>query len=641
MARKNKNMKKDSSPQAAPQPDLLTFDDAAEEQEPRASAIANYMDDFQTGFGAAAGEDSDEELAEAARANDEFERVTRIGALPKGVNSSPPKGRMGFTVKAEETTPDLLSTTVSTTPEQGTRRGAHAQADSYQSPYALQTGEEDLLSGASAAIRNSARETLTSVRSSEEAHDDLDEVQRWKVIKQALDLYADDKIVIAGDLLLKKIDQTTLHEVYCRESPKLGELMNRYYVIWSARRTMDAINMRRHQEAIENEKADEYNKQRKDMTDKKWREESWLSYSSYSWFKEKGDLEDSPGDRNTTLGAGFEDQPNDRTTRVWGGVGDEGEKNVTTGPSSDVSRQQQEKVGAWPKPSATTTSTSASPKPSGNNSFGGAMAAGTTSKDFSIDPADLNKELTMQEGTKYSHAVDTEKFSTWDLQQEHDGIRVAISPDVRYRDPTDESSRIYSSVVEGKVDIEFFPLLSMLNEVDLYPAWMEGSIGGKVAKCEVIERTSRSNFVVRMLFSMTWPLASRKVVFRVLAYDCLSPQDQVKQCAIVLEDVPLKEERQILARNPYWDVSHDAPYEGSIRARVQNSCVLVTPSGTPGETWIQSYCNVVPRMKSAPNWLVDSGYKNVAYNFITILRNARKVTKQAIYRDRQMDPNNQ
>lgn len=588
-------------------PDLMTFDDAAEE--PRVSAMEDFMDEFQ------GADDDSEDESQAQAANAEFDRVTRMGGLP------PPES-----IKAAlESTPEEGKSTAASSP--GSGRTAHAGRSSYQSPYAMQTGEEDVLSGTGSkknaakssslrADKSAGRESLMSVRS---AVEDSSLTEVHALIKKALQLYADDKIIMAGDLLLRKIDQTKLHETYCKENPKLAEMMNRYYVIWTARKTMDAINMRRYQESVEDAKAEEYNRVRKEIADQKWREESWFSPQAYSWFKEENEMESSP-DRKTCIPATLEDQETSRATRVWGGADDDKNKHVRarldsdSSPSSTLSeanRRQEAKTKQYP------------------------------TKDNGARASETPREISMQEGTKYHHTVDTEKFSTWDLQKEHDGIRVAISPDLRYRDPTDESSRIYSSVVEGKVDIEFFPLLSMLNEVDLFPAWMEGSIGGKVVKCEVIERQSRSNFVVRMLFSMTWPLAWRKVVFRVMAFDCLNSEDQVKQMAIVLEDVSIKDERAILGKNPYWDVSHDKPYEGSIRARVQNSCVLVTPSGTPGETWIQSYCSIVPRMKSAPNWLVDSGYRNVAYNFIQMLRNAKKVTKQAIYRDRQMDPNNQ
>lgn len=613
MARGNKKNAKarvaDADPSLNPAisetgPDLMTFDDAAEE--PRVSAMEDFMDEFQGG----SGEDSEEE-SQAQAANDEFDRVTRMGGLP-----SPDSVKAAL-----ESTPEEGKPTAASSPEDKNARSTHAGRSSYQSPYAMQTGAEDLLSGSGSAtkdaVKSSQRRDNTSVtRESLSSTEDSSLSDVRALVKKALQLYADDKIILAGDMLLRKIDQTKLHETYCKEHPKLAEMMNRYYVIWTARKTMDAINMRRHAEAVEDARAEEYNRARKEISDQKWREESWFSPQAYSWFKEENGMQASP-DRKTCIHDTLEDQETSRATRVWGGVEDDKNKHArarlgSDSPNgstlSDANRRQEAKTKQYPT------------KDNGDRTS--------------------QRGLSMQEGTKYHHTVDTEKFSTWDLQPEHDGVRVAISPDIRYRDPTDESSRIYSSVVEGKVDIEFFPLLSMLNEVDLFPAWMEGSLGGKVVKCEVIERQSRSNFVVRMLFSMTWPLAWRKVVFRVMAFDCLNDEDQVKQMAIVLEDISLKDERAILGTNPYWDISHDKPYEGSIRARVQNSCMLVTPSGTPGETWIQSYCSLIPRMKSAPNWLVDSGYRNVAYNFIQMLRNAKKVAKQAIYRDRQMDPNN-
>ncbi|CAD7963625.1 unnamed protein product, partial [Amoebophrya sp. A25] len=155
--------------------------------------------------------------------------------------------------------------------------------------------------------------------------------------------------------------------------------------------------------------------------------------------------------------------------------------------------------------------------------------------------------------------------SKWKMLREYDDIYAAMRMDEIFQDPGVEDSRVYSFALEGLVDVDFFPLLSVLNEADLYATWIPSFMGLGLARSEVLERVSRTNFVVRLLLRLPFPFAWRKVVFRVRGFDCMTERDlPTRQAVMMLEPVGAKEEREILTRSPNYSASREKEYEGAV-----------------------------------------------------------------------------
>lgn len=262
-------------------------------------------------------------------------------------------------------------------------------------------------------------------------------------------------------------------------------------------------------------------------------------------------------------------------------------------------------------------------------------------------------------------AGDPNKFrplSKWKLIREHEGIRAAMRIDQVFQDPKQEDTRVLTFSMEGACELDMFSILSLLNEADSWSNWVPTFMGLGLVKSEILEKTSPTNFVVRLLLRLPFPFAWRKVVFRVRGFDAmkapLNKEDakkEVKQVVMQLENVSAKEEREILTRSETYNADNEAEYEGSHRAFLDNSFFLVTPmrngaaATAPGAEhqenkrccYLQVVINIAPRVSSCPEWLVNATFKNLAFLIFEQIRQGGRLVEASLYRDRYMDPNNE
>ncbi|CAD7958622.1 unnamed protein product [Amoebophrya sp. A25] len=174
------------------------------------------------------------------------------------------------------------------------------------------------------------------------------------------------------------------------------------------------------------------------------------------------------------------------------------------------------------------------------------------------------------------HDHDVADVGEWEVLRDFDGIRTAMRMDAQYAacsregtpkkeasdkengqksppsspsDNTNRENRIYSFEVEGSCDIEFFPLLSILNEADLYPLWIPTVMGLGLVRADILERVSRTNFVVRLLVKLPFPFAWRRCTFRIRGWDSMTPRDSPKQVLIQLDSLSEEAEALLVAKN--------------------------------------------------------------------------------------------
>ncbi|CAD7936370.1 unnamed protein product [Amoebophrya sp. A120] len=245
---------------------------------------------------------------------------------------------------------------------------------------------------------------------------------------------------------------------------------------------------------------------------------------------------------------------------------------------------------------------------------------------------------------------DFKPVSKWRIIRETDGIRAAMRTDMVFQDPKQEDTRVYTFAIEGQCDLDLFSLLSLLNEADLWKEWCPSFMGLGLVKSEVLERKSKSNFVVRMLLKLPFPFAWRKVCFRVRGYDVMAAPEnkedakkEVKQVILHMENVGPKEEREILTRSSDYSAENEKEYDGSQRAYLDNSFMFLTPMDTRSPTkkacYLQCVINLAPHVSSGcPEWLVNAAFRNLAFMIFEQIRNSKQIVAASVYKDRNMNP---
>lgn len=135
--------------------------------------------------------------------------------------------------------------------------------------------------------------------------------------------------------------------------------------------------------------------------------------------------------------------------------------------------------------------------------------------------------------------------TTDDTAQDHAAMLASASS----ASVPDPRTRIYSIILEGEVALPFFPFLTLLNEVELYPSWIPSVLGViGLRRVDLLERTSRTDFTFRVLVGLCPPFANRRTVLRITGHDCMTERDKVQQVVVLLWSIPEAEEESLLQR---------------------------------------------------------------------------------------------
>lgn len=91
--------------------------------------------------------------------------------------------------------------------------------------------------------------------------------------------------------------------------------------------------------------------------------------------------------------------------------------------------------------------------------------------------------------------------------------------------------------IEGPIEKSLLvPLLSVLNEVDLYPtfipSWSVPKIG--IRRCRQLEQTTRTSQILQVACNVPWPFAAREIVMQVTGIDDI---DESGFIAVLLESL--------------------------------------------------------------------------------------------------------
>ena len=86
--------------------------------------------------------------------------------------------------------------------------------------------------------------------------------------------------------------------------------------------------------------------------------------------------------------------------------------------------------------------------------------------------------------------------------------------------------------IEGTVDIEFFPLLSLFNEIDLFSMWMPKVWGYGLLDSKIVHRKSITDMTAYANMKWPPPFSGREFLVNVSGYDCMTEKDTLKQVVV-------------------------------------------------------------------------------------------------------------
>ena len=92
------------------------------------------------------------------------------------------------------------------------------------------------------------------------------------------------------------------------------------------------------------------------------------------------------------------------------------------------------------------------------------------------------------------------------------------------------------------VEADFFPILSLFSEVDMFTEWVPTILGLGLKSSDMIERKTPTNMCISLKIKLPPPFSNRNCVFRALGHDCMTKDDQLKQVVVLLDSISEEEE---------------------------------------------------------------------------------------------------
>jgi len=240
----------------------------------------------------------------------------------------------------------------------------------------------------------------------------------------------------------------------------------------------------------------------------------------------------------------------------------------------------------------------------------------------------------------------------------------------------DHSDRVYSIRLEGLVALDFFPILALFREADLFVEWMPYVLGLGLQGSEIIDQRTDADMVVKLDVCLPPPFSARDAVIRCQGHDCMTERDKTKQVVVLLDSISQAEESELIDRLLYKSTGeqmksrwHKNSYKAGAsdtvadyllqkrsteggepitslskpnvtRTFLRNSALVLTPiEGQAGQVYLQIIAHVVPDFAYLPESLVDLMMQSFGYMVVEQVRRAGQILEHAVYKDRYLDKN--